>query len=395
MILENLQKGILIVDTLAIRENEKENLKSIFGADLTFEDGSLSSALLDLLTKKEVELQEAIAFTLNQFNPTFASGFGADFIASFTETKRRLATASRVYATLSGVTGTVVSAGSRTKDTNNNIWILQSDVTIPNDGLFICETLGAVSLEAGELDTIVDDVLGWETVLNSNSAEVGRNKEDDIDLNNKRYAEINKHSLGTIDSIKAGLYGVKNVKSFKLLENKTKLQIIKDNVTLEPNSIYACIDGGLDEDIAKVFRHNKDLGCAYNNGASSEPKDITITFIDSFGDVVNYDVKFDRPDIVAIKIKVDVEIKRGQLSPIDAIKDDVMDYALDNFKVGSNVSPYEIVSSIAKSDNYFVSSCEICLNDGLNNWQKETLVLEVWELALTSKNLIEVNITND
>ena len=53
MILENLQKGILIIDTLAIRENEKENLKAIFGADLTFEDGSLSSALLDLLTKKE------------------------------------------------------------------------------------------------------------------------------------------------------------------------------------------------------------------------------------------------------------------------------------------------------------------------------------------------------
>lgn len=395
MILENLQKGILLVDTLAIREKEKENLKSIFGADLTFEDGSLSSALLDLLTKKEVELQEAVAFTLNQFNPTFASGFGADFIASFTETKRRLATASRVYATLTGVAGTVVSAGSRAKDTNNNIWILQSDVTIPNDGLFICETLGAVSLEAGELDTIVDDVLGWETVLNSDGAEVGRNEESDIDLNNRRYVEINKHSLGTIDSIKAGLYGVKNVKSLKLLENKTKLQIVKDNVTLEPNSVYVCIDGGLDEDIAKELRHYKDVGCAYNNGASSEPKDISITFIDSFGDVVNYDVKFDRPDIVTIKIKVDVEIKGGRLSPINAIKDDVMDYALNNFKVGSNVSPYEIVNPTAKSDNYFVSSCEICLNDGLNNWQKETLELEVWELALTSKNLIEVNITND
>lgn len=393
MILENLQKGILLVDTLAIRENEKKNLKAIFGADLTFEDGSLSSALLDLLTKKETELQESIAFTLNQFNPTFASGFGADFIASFTETKRRLATASRVYATLTGVAGTVVSAGSRAKDTSNNIWILQSDVTIPNDGLFICETLGAVSLEAGELDTIVDDVLGWETVLNSNSAEVGRNEESDIDLNNRRYIEINKHRLGTIDSIKAGLYGVKNVKSLKLLENKTKLQIVKNNVTLEPNSIYVCIDGGLDEDIAKALRSNKDLGCAYNNGASSEPKDITITFIDSFGDVVNYDVKFDRPDIVTIKIKVDVEIKGGQLSPINAIKDDVMDYALNNFKVGSNVSPYEIVNPTAKSDNYFVSNCEICLNDGLNNWQKETLELEVWELALTSKNLIEVNIT--
>ena len=217
MILENLQKGILLVDTLAIRENEKENLKAIFGADLTFEDGSLSSALLDLLTKKETELQEAIAFTLNQFNPAFASGFGADFIASFTETKRRLATASRVYATLSGATGTIVSAGSRAKDTNNNIWILQSDVTIPNDGLFICETLGAVSLDVGELNTIVDDVLGWETILNSDGAEVGRNKESDIDLNNRRYVEINKHSLGTIDSIKAGLYGVKNVKSLKLL----------------------------------------------------------------------------------------------------------------------------------------------------------------------------------
>lgn len=395
MILENLQKGILLVDTLAIRENEKENLKSIFGADLTFEDGSLSSALLDLLTKKETELQEAIAFTLNQFNPNFASGFGADFIASFTETKRRLATASRVYATLSGVAGTVVSAGSRAKDTNNNIWILQSDVIIPGDGLFVCETLGAIPLGAGELDAIVDDVLGWETILNANSAEVGRNKESDIDLNNRRYAEINKHSLGTIDSIKAGLYSVKNVKSFKLLENKTKLQIVKNNVTLEPNSIYVCIDGGLDEDIAKALRKNKDLGCAYNNGASSEPKDINITFIDSFGDVVSYNAKFDRPDIVAIKIKVDVEIKGGQLSPINAIKDDVMDYALGSFKVGSNVSPYEIVSSIAKSDNYFVSGCEICLNDGLNNWQKETLVLEVWELALTSKNLIEVNITND
>lgn len=395
MILENLQKGILLVDSLAIRENEKENLKSIFGADLTFEDGSLSSALLDLLTKKEVELQEAIAFTLNQFNPTFASGFGADFIASFTETKRRLATASRVYATLTGVSGTVVSAGSRAKDTNNNIWILQSDVTIPNDGLFICETLGAVSLESGELDTIVDDVLGWETVLNSDGAEVGRNEESDIDLNNRRYVEINKHSLGTIDSIKAGLCGVKNVKSLKLLENKTKLQIVKNNVTLEPNSIYVCIDGGLDEDITKVLRNNKDLGCAYSNGASSKPKDITITFVDSFGDVVNYDVKFDRPDIVAIKIKVDVEIKIGQLSPINAIKDDIIDYALASFKVGNDVSPYEIVSSIAKSDNYFVSSCEICLNDGLNNWQKETLELEVWELALTNKNLIEVNITND
>ena len=395
MILENLQKGILLVDTLAIRENEKENLKAIFGADLTFEDGSLSSALLDLLTKKETEHQEAIAFALNQFNPNFASGFGADFIASFTETKRRLATASRVYATLSGVAGTVVSAGSRAKDTNNNIWILQSDVIIPNDGLFVCETLGAIPLESGELDTIVDDVLGWETVLNSEGAEVGRNEESDIDLNNRRYAEINKHSLGTIDSIKAGLYGVKNVKSFKLLENMTKLQIVKDNVTLEPNSIYVCIDGGLDEDIAKALRDNKDLGCAYNNGASSEPKDITITFIDSFGDVVGYAVKFDRPDIVTIKIKVDVEIKGGQLGPIDAIKDDILDYTLDNFKVGNNVSPYEIISNIAKSDNYFVSSCEICLNDGLNDWQKETLELEIWELALTSKNLIEVNVTND
>ena len=395
MILENLQKGILLVDTLAIRENEKENLKAIFGADLTFEDGSLSSALLDLLTKKETEHQESIAFTLNQFNPNFASGFGADFIASFTETKRRLATASRVYATLSGVTGTVVSAGSSAKDTNNNIWILQSDVTIPNDGLFVCETLGAIPLETGELDTIVDDVLGWETVLNSNSAEIGRNEESDIDLNNRRYIEINKHSLGVIDSIKAGLYGVKNVKSLKLLENKTKQQIVKNNVTLEPNSIYVCIDGGLDEDIAKALRHNKDLGCGYNNGASSEPKDINITFIDSFGDVANYDVKFDRPDIVTIKIKVDVEIKGGQLAPIDAIKDDILDYTLSSFKVGNNVSPYEIISNIAKSDNYFVSNCEICLNDGLNNWQKETLELEIWELALTSKNLIEVNVTND
>ena len=50
-----------------------------------------------------------------------------------------------------------------------------------------------------------------------------------------------------------------------------------------------------------------------------------------------------------------------------------MDYALSFFKVGSNVSPYEIVSSIAKSDNYFVSSCEICLNDGLNELGKKKL----------------------
>lgn len=391
--------NLYLADTEKIKADTERNYKDNFGADLVTGNGGLASVLIAMETKLKTDTIDAIAYCQNQINPQFASGLGLDSLCAFTDTKRRLATATRVLAKLKGVAGSEISANSRASKSDGTIFYLESQTTLDANGeadaVFVCSVEGAIPCAIGELNTIIDENLGWETIINEVAGVVGLAEENDASLENRRVLELYKNAKAIPESVKSAIFSLSEVSSLYFAENKTRNAIVYDEINLVPNSIYLCVDGGNDDDIVKTLYAQKTSGADYNNGASANPKEVQIIFIDEFNDKVHYTAKFDRPDIVPIKIKVKVKILGSTNPPIAEIQQDILNYANspiygEGFKIFRDVSPFEIISKVAQNQKYFISDCEIAtLSDEI--YSRETIQIKAWEKAMTSDNLIQVD----
>ena len=390
--------NLYLADAEKIKTDTEQNYKDNFGADLVTGNGGIASVLIAMETKFKTDTIDAIAYCQNQINPEFASGLGQDSLCSFTETRRRISTATRVLAKLTGIAGSVILVNSRASKSDGTIFYLETETTLDINGeaytTFICSEPGAITCTIGELNFIIDENLGWETITNEVAGIVGLDEESDISLENRRVLELYKNAKAIPDSIKSGIYALDGVTSLYFAENKTSASIVENEVTLVPHSIYLCIDGGSDDEIVKTLYNQKTAGANYNNGASSNPEEIQIIFVDEFNDNVHYAAKFDRPDLIPIKIKVKVKISGSTNPPIEEIKKDILNYANshiygEGFKIFRDVSPFEIVSKIAQNQNYFIADCEVT-KLSVDVFAKDTIPIKAWEKASTTENLIEI-----
>src|SRR5690606_20299876 len=127
------------------------------------------------------------------------------------------------------------------------------------------------------------------------------------------------------------------------------------------NSIYVCINGGLDIDIAKTLKRTKSLGCGYNGNESVTIRD-EITRQD-------YVVLFDRPSVIDVRVRVTIESTNVLAEVI--IKAAIMQMARGEIKgdselvVGRSVSAFEIAAAINFAEpSIFVKNVELS-DDGI------------------------------
>lgn len=390
------ETGIIVADTSTIKDEITQEYKDNFGADLVTDNGSPASVLITKDTLQRTNLVESAALLANQINPDLAGGKFLDSIWSLTNGQRRDSTPTTVKATITGVAGTVLPIDSIAETTTNNRFKSIEQVTIPISGtidvIFQSEQLGSIPCPIESLINIVDGgVLGWETITNYEAGVLGLETQSDIEARVDRKLTLAKGAKAIPFSITSGLYSIDDVKSLKFRENKTSTTKIIDGVTMIPHSIYICIDGGSDTDIANTLYDYKTLGCGYNNGASSTPKLVSIMAPDTGQD---YEVKFDRPDEIEIKIQITVKSAPSAVSPIVNIKNAILSYAnsairTEGFKVGISVSPFELSQIVTADTGYFVTDCKVTkLID--DNFQTATIPINIWEKAITTESLIEV-----
>lgn len=389
----NTLTGIISADTSDLLTETQNEFKTALGADLDITAETPQGRLIEVETAlKEAVINQNITIA-NMFNPNYASGTFLDAICGMTQCVRKSAASSIVEATLTGVSGTVIAAGSRATDVNGKAWALENETEIPSSGtvdaLFVCTETGAIGCALETLTSITDGVLGWETITNNYTPTLGYDTESDLSLNKRRLKTLYV-GTSTIENIESACWNVDNVLSVLAKENKTGATITYNGIDLVEHSVYVCVYGGTDSDVANAIYLNKSAGCDYNGNTNV---DVT----DSISGVVDT-VTFQRPDVVQIQCQVTVKVLAATTDIAAAIKTAIADYQtgsvanVDGLSIGKNVSPFEIASAISiEVAEIHISSVKICVYGGTLSTNE--VAINADEIARIPSSLITVVIT--
>ena len=359
--------GVIVPDTADIKAGVESEYKDALGADLDLNPSTPQGRLIAAETDARAAVLRLCALMANQINPDIASGTFLDAVAALSGIERIKAYGTKVSATLGGVPGSLIPAGSQAKTEPGDIFYLENDATIGGGGTvsgnFISQETGPVPCPAGSLEQIVSPVSGWETITNAAAGTLGADMESDADLRARRKASLYQGS-GYINSMYRALYYVPNLKSAYIYENKTANSETTDGITIPGHSLYIVADGGTDSAVAQAIFNTKAAGCGLSGTTTATAYD---------DDGREYSVSFNRPSQVAIDVTVQAQ-NVSTLSPqtvAQQIKEAVLAFAahsvsgIEGVKCGQDISPFEIAGAInIQVSGVFVKSVGICLHSG-------------------------------
>jgi hypothetical protein len=201
--------------------------------------------------------------------------------------------------------------------------------------------------------------------------------------------------MGLAKAITSRLIATDGVLSLSFRENVSDVVQVIDGVTMVPHSLYVCVDGGTNVDVADTLTATKDGGCNYNNGASGNPQTVPVTNIYS-GQTI--DVLFDRPDLIQILVRVTVNADASVQDPITSTQQAILDYANgliegeEGLIVGMNVSTFELAGAVNKENPaIYVQNMETSLVSPLN-YSNAEIPIEIWQRALIQQSSIIVDV---
>ena len=382
--------GIITVDVSQIKTDVENEYKTVFGDDLDTSAATPQGRLIEAETAARANMLEVLAYICNQINPNEATGQYLDSLCALTGCIRRQATRSSVIATLTGVVGTVIPANSEATTINNDVFYLENEATIGEEGTvdarFLSRETGAIPCGVGELTSINTDVIGWETINNSTSANLGSEIESDEELRARRRTTLyNGRSLS--GDIITALSNIDNIESVFLLVNNGTEPLIKRGVTIAPNTLYTCVLGGTNQEIANALYMRNSAGCGYTGNT-------TVSVTDPWC-YVSYEVKFERPTIKYIDVKVYLQKDTGTGDVTSAVTSAIMSYQygevanLKRIDIGDTISPFEISSAItAMVPGVFVKEVQIAFHG--EELLTQTLDININEIARFNENDIKV-----
>lgn len=389
-------RGVIVPDTSDTKTDVENEYKAIFGADLIVDDESPEGLIINAEVEQRDALAKNNADIANQINPNLAEGVFLDGIFALTGGERQdgLPSTFSTPPTVTGVNGTVIPAGSRAETINGDIFETTAEVIIGGTGIaqvnFQSVVDGDIQVGIGELNRILDDVLGWETVENTVVANPGRQEQSDQSARLFRRQTLALQGRSTPEAVFSNVRNVDDVVSLSFRENVNSTTTNVDGLTMPPHSVYVCVDGGVDLSVAEALLQSKTAGAQWHNGESSTPVD---------EDVVEplsgqtYQVKFDRPDNVDVEAAFTIRANGATTDPVQAVKDAVLAYANgeidgeEGFTVGSNVSPFELAGAITVLyPSFIVLSVGVArLGDPV---QPVTIPIELFEKAsITDANI--------
>lgn len=382
--------GVIVPDTSQILAEVQEEFKSVFGNDLVTDPATPQGLLMvgEALARSDVVNNNAAL--ANQINPNVAGGDFLDNIMALLGLQRKAATRTVVPSVdLEGVAGTVIPAGTQAQNEAGDVFLTMTTVVLDVAGEavvdFQAEEYGPIVCAENTLNQIVTNILGWETVNNPTAGVVGSNTQSDQSARAYRNNVLAFQGVALPVAITSALYHVDGVKSLSFLENVSDDPETIEGILMDPHSIWACVDGGTDANVAAALLENKSSGCAWN-GAEE------VTLIEPVSGQP-YLVKFDRPVAVPILIKVTTPNGISQ-----NIKSAILQYVagelggLEGFTVGSDVSPFEIAAAINYSyPETFISKVEIATAlPTPGAWSTDTMTIDIDELASTQDSYITV-----
>jgi hypothetical protein len=395
-----LPTGVIVPDTAVISEDVIGEFQETFGTDLVTTPNTPQGLLIVSETAARTAVADNNAALANQINPNVSGGVYLDALLALTGSERTKDTPSVVTVNITGVSGTVIPQGSQAQDSiYGNLFQTTQTVTIVDGAATVVMNSvlnGPIAAEASTLTQIVSNVLGWETVTNPDAAVLGTVTQSDEQARFLRRVTLFAQGASTAGAIISALYLTTGVTSVFFQENVLPTTEVINGVTMVGHSIYACVDGGSDLDVATAIQSKKSAGASYNNGGSmtNVSQNVTVPFS---GQVIA--VLFDRPDVIEIGVAVTVIQTQPVQDPVTAAQQAILNYAaglisgLDGLIVGANVSPWELGGAIASQyPGLYVSDLQIKNITASGSYQYTEIDIDVFQIANIQQSAIVVTV---
>lgn len=380
--------GVIVPDTSTILSDVQGVFKVAFGANLVVTPDTPQGVLITAETLTNTGVVRNNAAVSNRLNPNLSAGIFLDAIMALTGIERTVATRTLVPdVSLTGVPSTVIPAGSLAKNTNNSLFYSLNNTVIGLDGTttvdFVSQEYGAIACPASSLTQIMTDILGWETITNPNAGVVGSSTQSDVSAKAYRNNTLAFQGVGTAPAIISALYATEGVQSLHFQENVAATSETINGILMTPKSVYACVNGGSDLDVAAALLENKSSG-------SDWVGDVEYTVIEPASGQP-YEVRFARPDEVAILVRVTTT--NGDEA---SIKSALLAYAAGEidgeigFRVGTDVSPFELAGAISiQYPGIFINKVEVSYASVVS-YTTDVLEIDVNEIATLQASGITV-----
>lgn len=359
--------GVIVPDVSDILALVQAEWFGIFGPDLIVTPDTIQGVLIVGEVAARIATIQNNAALANQINPNLAGGIFLDAICALTGLQRTASTPTTVTATLSGIAGTIIPAGTRAQTQANDVFQTTGANIIGGGGTVTASlqsvVFGPIPCEIGALTQIVDGVLGWETVYNSTAAVPGLNQQSDQSLRAQRKITLASQGVALPEAIVSALYQVPGVTSLTFQENTAATTQTINGISMVSHSIYSCVEGGTDTDVATALLKNKSLGAAFVGST-------TVNVLEPYSGQT-YVVKFDRPTPVPFLVRATVTNTDLLIDATTAVKQAITDYANGLLEgqpgliVGQDVSSFELAGAInIEFPSIYVSKVETSIDGG-------------------------------
>ena len=388
--------GVILPDTADLKTTVQQEWTTAFGGDIDLNPETPQGVMIDAEVASRSGVLVNNATVAMQVNPNYAGGIFLDAIWALTGGQRTAKTRTQVNGVMCyGVPGTMITAGLRAVTVAGDQFEAITTTQIPAVGYvavpFQSVDYGPVPCPSNTLTSIVAGygAVGWESVNNPTEGVLGTTTQSDqsarIDRKNTLALQGSRLSV----AITSRLYATEGVKSVAFRENTDSAPATIDGVSMSGKSMWACVDGGMDSDVALALLNAKSGGCAWNGAVEYEILD------DVSGQ--KYTAKWDRPEVIAVLARVTVKALSAKTDPTTIVKAAILAYAAGEiegepgFVLGGYVSPFELAAAInSYSAGISVKTVEVALAGVSPVYQTTTIDMALWQKASIQESSIQV-----
>lgn len=368
-----------LIDRLAEIQGDA---RAIFGQDIDLSSDTMDGQHISLFAEAIANLDELAELVWMSLDPDLAFGNSLSRLVKINGIERSQGAYSVVNLTITGTPLVLVPKGSIVSNTSGTVTVYTTeDVRIDETGTAIVEAMpsdmGAISASADTLTTIKTPLFGWSSVTNASSMIVGKLRETDQQLRERRRGSVSKGNRNMTEALWAKLSDLSGVIEVSVLENATQYT---DSRGLPPHSIHVVISGGDEAQIAETIWASK-TGGTFVAGTQD------YTIIDELGN--EQVMKFSRPVDVTTKVAVYITPLSGySFSTANLIKQAVINYLNDDIAVGGDIINSALYTPLNAIGGFAIERIELA--KGNEALAEKSIYLNFNERISISTNDIEV-----
>jgi uncharacterized phage protein gp47/JayE len=262
-------------------------------------------------------VNDTFQFYTQQVDPAYAIGRMQDAIARIYFLERKPPLPTVVQALCSGGDGTVIPLGALAQASDGNIYACTQEGTIGSSGsvtlTFECQLAGSIGCPAGNLNTIYQTILGWDSIINQTDGVIGRDTETRAEFEERRFDSVANNALGFLNAVLGAVWEIEDVSDVVVTENPTGSPVSFRGVTIPAHCLYVAAAGGASDEIAKAIWSKKAPGCnTFGNTSVTVYDDVSGYDPPLPSYVINFQIPYPFP------IVFNVNIVNSTLVPSDA-----------------------------------------------------------------------------